>query len=247
MTNSDHPIEVKQYGEQGILLEWPKGISRAQLRNMLSYKVKIQKKYGSLLRESVLGYHSLLLVLDGEDIDMEGLIEEIQLLKKAPLISDEIVGIKRWEIPVCYDKELENDLEVIAQRLDVPLKEVIRLHQKQLYTVYFIGFLPGFLYLGGLDERLVLPRRSEPRLHIPQGAVGIAERQTGIYPQESAGGWHILGYSPLQFFDSAMEPPCFAAPGDQLRFVSIDREQYFKIRLLLDTGKYFPKYEMVEL
>lgn len=119
------------------------------------------------------------------------------------------------EIPVRYDGP---DLPEVAERLNLPASEVIRLHTGTIYTVFMIGFLPGFPYLGLLPDVLELPRRDVPRLRVPAGSVAIAGRQTGIYPQASPGGWHLIGHTDFRLFDPAKRPPARLQTGMQVRF-----------------------------
>lgn len=122
-----------------------------------------------------------------------------------------------FEIPVRYGGA---DLPKIAERLQLAEKEVIRLHSETIYTVFMVGFLPGFPYLGPLPEALCLPRRVTPRLRVPAGSVAIAGAQTGIYPQASPGGWHLLGHTDYPLFDPSQNPPARLQPGMRVRFIS---------------------------
>ena len=122
------------------------------------------------------------------------------------------------EIPVHYGGEEGPDLELIARHTGLSPKEVIAHHTAADYVVFFLGFQPGFAYLGGLPPCLATPRRAEPRLAVPIGSVGIGGEQTGIYPAESPGGWQLLGRTELKLFDPARAVPSLLAPGDRVRF-----------------------------
>ncbi|BAN95570.1 allophanate hydrolase subunit 1 [Plautia stali symbiont] len=111
------------------------------------------------------------------------------------------------------------DLAEVARAADLTSQQVVELHSSANYVVYFIGFQPGFPYLGGLDERLHTPRRAEPRLVVPSGSVGIGGSQTGIYPLAAPGGWQLIGHTPLSLFDPQQQPPTLLRPGDSVRFV----------------------------
>lgn len=125
------------------------------------------------------------------------------------------------EIPVCYGGVYGPDLEFVADARGLSPSEVIRRHARPRYRVSFLGFLPGFAYLGGLPVSLATPRRASPRTAVPAGSVGIAGAQTGAYPLESPGGWQIIGRTPLRLFDSTRHPPALLRAGDGVRFVSI--------------------------
>ncbi|SMC24411.1 sensor histidine kinase inhibitor, KipI family [Andreprevotia lacus DSM 23236] len=127
---------------------------------------------------------------------------------------------KQVEIPVRYTGA---DLAHVAEHAGLTVAEVIALHTSPDYTVFCLGFLPGFAYLGGLDERIACPRRAEPRLKVPAGAIGIAGSQTGIYPLASPGGWQLIGRTSLSLFDAAAATPALLAPGDTVRFVEVTR------------------------
>ena len=124
---------------------------------------------------------------------------------------------RQVEIPVRYDGP---DLADVARHCGLSPAEVVRRHTQPEYVVYFIGFQPGFAYMGGLDEALHTPRRAEPRVAVPAGSVGIGGAQTGIYPLVTPGGWQLIGRTALPLFDPQAEPPTLLAPGDRVRFIA---------------------------
>jgi len=128
---------------------------------------------------------------------------------------------RRVEIPVCYGGEWGPDLDFVARHAGLTTAEVIRRHAAAEYTVYMMGFLPGFPYLGGLDVSIAAPRLETPRRRVPAGSVGIAGEQTGIYPLASPGGWRLIGRTEVALFDLTARPPCLLAPGDQVQFIPI--------------------------
>jgi len=128
---------------------------------------------------------------------------------------------RRIEIPVRYGGENGPDLAYVARQCGCSERDVIQMHSEREYVVYFIGFQPGFPYLGGLDSRLQVPRRVEPRQVVPAGSVAIAGEQTGIYPLRSPGGWHLIGKTDLQLFDPMRTPPSLLAPGDRVVFLPL--------------------------
>jgi inhibitor of KinA len=125
---------------------------------------------------------------------------------------------RRLEVPVRYGGEYGPDLESVARHLHLSAEEVIRLHSESTYTVYMMGFTPGFPYMGILNEALVTPRLETPRTRVPAGTVAIAGSQTGIYPIASPGGWRLIGWTPLTLFDPASDTPFLFAPGDEVKF-----------------------------
>jgi len=125
------------------------------------------------------------------------------------------------EVPVVYGGEYGPDLAWVAAYHGITAEEVVRLHTSVVYHAYMVGFMPGFPYLGELPEALVTPRKETPRISVPQGSVGLAHSQTGIYPFRSPGGWQIIGRTPLCLFDVSRRPPALFQMGDQVRFVAV--------------------------
>jgi KipI family sensor histidine kinase inhibitor len=126
---------------------------------------------------------------------------------------------RRLTIPVAYGGETGPDLTEVAAFAGCSDEDVIALHTGREYRVYLIGFLPGFPYMGPVDERIAMPRREAPRLVVPAGSVGIAGRQTGIYPVESPGGWRLIGRTTQRMFDASRPSPSLLKAGDLVRFV----------------------------
>ncbi len=145
---------------------------------------------------------------------------------------------KIYEIPVCYGGELGPDLATIAEHAGLTGQEVIDIHSSSDYLIYMLGFLPGFTYLGGLDERIHTPRLANPRIRIPAGSVGIGGSQTGIYPMDSPGGWQLMGMTPVKTYDPEREVPILVEAGDYIRFVPIDRDEYERIQSEVAQGSY---------
>ena len=132
---------------------------------------------------------------------------------------------KHIEIPVHYGGQYGPDLKPMADKLGMDVEQVVKLHSEAIYTVYFIGFQPGFPYLGGLSEQLYFPRRETPRTEVPAGSVGIGGEQTGVYPFSSPGGWQLLGRTEMPLFDLQQQPPTTLNAGDTLQFKVVDIDQ----------------------
>ena len=130
------------------------------------------------------------------------------------------------EIPVCYGGTYGPDLDYVARAHDLSPGDVVDLHTAPEYLVHMIGFAPGFPYLGGLDERLVTPRRDTPRTRVPAASVGIGGSQTGVYPIETPGGWHLIGRTPLRLFEPRRTPATLLAAGDRVRFRAISAVEF---------------------
>ena len=170
--------------------------------------------------EMVPAYASLMVHYDPLVLDYATMVSWVE--KNAAEISDvELSKPRMVEIPVLYGASYGPDLEFVAQHCSLPVEEVIRRHSSATYTVYMLGFMPGFAYLGGLPAELASPRLETPRTHIKAGSVGIAGSQAGIYPLDSPGGWRIIGWTPLRLFDSLRNPPTLLSAGDQVRFTPV--------------------------
>lgn len=142
------------------------------------------------------------------------------------------------EIPCCYGGDFGEDLPDMEELTGLSSKEIIQIHSGTDYLVYMLGFLPGFVYLGGLDERIHAPRLTTPRVKIPAGAVGIGGSQTGVYPLDSPGGWRLIGRTPLRMYDPDREEPFLCNAGDYIRFCPIEETDYREIEAQVKTGTY---------
>jgi inhibitor of KinA len=142
--------------------------------------------------------------------------------KQSRLLQDTVP----FKIPVCYGGKFGPDIEEVAEYNELRVEEVIRLHAERVYLVYMVGFLPGFPYLGGMNEKLATPRRLSPRKIVPAGSVGIAGEQTGIYPLSSPGGWQLIGRTPMRLFDSLLDSPALLHAGSRIRFSSITSSEF---------------------
>ncbi|MEX0636053.1 MAG: 5-oxoprolinase subunit PxpB [Ferruginibacter sp.] len=133
-------------------------------------------------------------------------------------------------IPVCYDVTFGLDIEELSSIYQLKKKEIIDIHSSAVYTVFMIGFVPGFAYLGGLSEKLTAPRKQHPRPAIAAGSVGIAGQQTGIYPLETPGGWQIIGRTPLTLFNTNKPQPSLLKAGDKIKFEPISLTEFERIK-----------------
>jgi len=238
-------LTYRTYGERSILVEWPAEINENTLRDVLNFKTKIEKCLFESKIKVTSAYNSLLIIYHST---IDNINSEILTLKSLYLEKKEVEKsrFKLWKIPVCYDNEFALDLDEISMQKNLTKKEIIRLHSEGIYTVFFIGFLPGFLYLGGLNEKLHVPRKSSPRLKIEKGAVAIGGNQTGIYPNESPGGWNIIGNTPITLFDASKDIPCFAKAGDKIQFVPIGIKEHQDISTLIKAGVYQMESEVID-
>jgi len=166
--------------------------------------------------EVVPGMNNLTIVFDPLETASEELAERLRAAWDAA--GNSAAAGRAVEVPVQYGGEFGPDLAVVASHTGLSTREVVERHAGGDYTVFFLGFQPGFAYMGGLHESLHTPRRAEPRLEVPAGSVGIGGAQTGLYPAVSPGGWQLIGRTEVPLFDPARTPPTLLQPGDQVRF-----------------------------
>jgi len=232
-----YKLKYKPLGSIAVLIEWPAMIDPDILKNIHLFRHKIRVDMGEYVLETVPAYNSLTVFFDTTKIKYSSVVtdlKEIYASKDQKLLTANRI----WKIPVCYDKKFGLDLENLAKTKKLTKEKIISLHCEPLYDIYFIGFLPGFLYLGGLPELLEYPRKDRPRLKIKQGDVALAGKQTGIYPRTSPGGWNIIGNSPLSFFNVDEYPPCFAVSGDKVKFIQVDKIKHEEIKKEVAAGDY---------
>lgn len=164
------------------------------------------------VRDAVVGASSVLVTVDPLAGDRQRLAAVAENAAAAGSAREE----RAVEIPVVYDGE---DLHDVSVHTGLSIEDVVRRHSDATYTVAFLGFSPGFAYLVGLDRALRLPRRSTPRTRVPAGSLAIAGEHTAVYPQQTPGGWHLLGHTDVTVFDAGLDRPSLLAPGDRVRFV----------------------------
>lgn len=234
-------IHIKPFGVHALLIEWPNEVNEVILNKILQFEAFLKTKcLEGADWEYVPAYNSLLVINKKSNIEYK-------------LLSDKVISwyqemgetvLKQhylWKLPVSYEMEFGIDLEEISKSLQLEVSEIISLHTNNIYTVYGIGFLPGFMYLGGLPKILEVPRKSTPRLKVTKGAVGIAGKQTGVYPQESPGGWNIIGNCSVPIFDATRKEPCFVSVGDRIQFHSVSRAEYDLHKIEAEVGIYKPE------
>lgn len=235
---SSHPILVRPFGEHAILIEWPNKVSEDILYDILDFAESFKLDFkDSKNWELVPAYNSVTLINRRTKIDFSKIKYQLLECYESRKASGPPLRYL-WKLPVCYDLEFGVDLEEVATNLNCSIKEIIEAHTHNIYTVYGIGFLPGFMYLGGLPKDLETPRKSVPRLKVHKGSVGLAGKQTGIYPQDSPGGWNIIGNCPVTLFNANLENPCFISVGDQIQFYAINRSEYDLHKIEAEVGIY---------
>jgi inhibitor of KinA len=189
----------------------------------LPYLTDLVPAYSSL----AVHYDTVALVqtLEEDSTAFETVSEVVRQLLEREDPGREKTESRHIKVPVCYIPRYGADLEEMARNKGLSIEEIVRLHTSKTYKVYMLGFLPGFAYMGEVDERIAVERKPAPR-QVQAGAVGIAGRQTGIYPLDSPGGWQIIGRTPLKLFHKKSDHPVLLAPGDNITFYSITEDEF---------------------
>jgi inhibitor of KinA len=214
---------LRQIGPNIIELFWVEKPTDLLLKHILCWELEITSQFGIEIIEIRKGFQTLTCLMKNE-LNRSALDEWNVFLKSDIELFQ--LSDKVWNIPVCYDPRLGKDLKTLADSKSLDIEKLVKLHSQASYRIHFFGFLPGFMYLNGLDPALHFPRKSVPDRQMEAGSVAIGGAQTGIYPNESPGGWHVIGRTPISLFNPEANPPVFAKPGERIKFIPIDLEEY---------------------
>ena len=230
-------IRILTAGDSSLLVEFGNEISPAINKKITTTLNLMREQHIEGVVDVIPAFCSLLINYDPRVISYEELKDRMMgLVKMEGQTGQDRKRI--FEIPVCYGGEYGPDIASIAAHAGLSEEEVIRIHSSRDYLIYMLGFLPGFCYLGGLDERIHTPRLANPRIKINAGSVGIGGSQTGIYPLDSPGGWQLMGMTPVKTYDPDREVPILLEAGDYIRFIPIDEEEYHRIKEQVERGEY---------
>ncbi len=205
-----------------------------KLVHALYYTILQRVREGRVVgvEEVVPAYASLTIFYDPRHIDRNALVKLVEECWNESRSVDvsRILRPRLFRIPVVYGGEYGPDLNSVAEHAGLDPEEVIRIHTSRRYVCYMLGFTPGFIYLGDVDDRIAAPRLPSPRTRVPAGSVGIAGKQTGVYGVDSPGGWRLIGRTPLRMFDPKRDPPTPIKPGDLVEFYRISEEEFRELK-----------------
>jgi KipI family sensor histidine kinase inhibitor len=225
------PPRYLPFGDAALIVEFGDRIDLEINRKVLALDQALARKEIRGVEECVPTYRSLLIRYNPLKISYEELVFQIRDLENSiPQTIFKEERVKKKVIPVVYGGKYGPDLKNVAETHGLTEEEVIRIHSAKPYRVYMIGFVAGFPYLGVVDDAIATPRQKTPRIRVPAGSVGIAGKQTGIYPCEAPGGWQIIGRTPLKLFDPFKQPPTLLKPGDTVKFKPITEREFEKLK-----------------
>jgi len=223
--NTQRSARYLPFGDSGLLIEFGETIDLKTNQRVIALNDVTLKANIEGIDELVPTYRSLLIRYDPQKVSYEKLVDRVKDIENTlkPTIMKkgrEVV------IPVIYGGEYGPDVAYVARIHGLTEEHAIKLHSEKQYRVYMIGFIAGFPYLGEVTDEIATPRLETPRLKVPAGSIGIAEKQTGIYPREAPGGWQIIGRTPVRLFNPAKRTPALLEAGDTVKFKSISEEEY---------------------
>ena len=227
-------------GDTSLCAEFGNEISEKINTEIRAFNILLNKSGIRGIVETVPTYRSLMIHYDPEIISYRALMSRLKGLTKQ-LDSAELPPSEVLEIPVLYGGEMGPDLAFVAEHAHMTEQEVIDIHTSVEYLIYMLGFTPGFTYLGGMSSEIETPRLTQPRVKIPAGSVGIAGKQTGVYPIDSPGGWQLIGRTPVKMYDPDRETPILPKAGQYIKFRAIDQEEYDRIAAQAAAGTYVCK------
>lgn len=230
-------MEIKQYTEDSITLLFGEEIDPDTNKKIVNTRKYIDSLDIDGIVETIISYTRLVIYFDVLKIDNKKLIKMIQNIDKDRIIDGDY-AYRIVEVPVCYGGDYGPDMWRFEE-MGISMTEVIERHANKEYLVYMLGFMPGFVYLGGLDEKIAMNRLDSPRTNIDAGSVGIAGHQTGVYPYDSPGGWNLIGRTPIKLYDIRRgEDTILYDAGDRIVFKPITNEEFDDIKTRVDAGTY---------
>jgi inhibitor of KinA len=218
-------LRIVPAGDAALLVEFPPRIDPVINAQAIGLAHSIKEWRADAVQDVVVGYSSVTVYFNPLDMDAAALEDRLRVAVRR--LPDRIVAEgTRIDVPVCYGEEFGPDLGDVAAWATATEEEVVALHCATTYRVYVVGFVPGFPYMAAVHPRLAIPRKPTPRPRVPAGSVAIAAGQTGIYPIDTPGGWHLIGRTRLKLYDESRPEPFLLKPGDSVRFHPVTRDQF---------------------
>ncbi|MEH7441171.1 5-oxoprolinase subunit PxpB [Bacillus sp. JJ1122] len=229
-------FEIIPLGDLAVRISFGDSIKEETNARIRQFILKLEKEKVPGVIEWVPAYTSVTVYYEPERItyaNVKRKLEEVYLSPAESQLPAPIV----YEIPACYGGEMGSDLAFVAKYHGLREQDVINLHANREYLIYMMGFMPGFPYLGGMPEKLAVPRLEQPRFSVFPGSIGIGGSQTGIYPSDAPSGWRIIGATPIRLYDPKKPEPFLLSAGNYIKFVPINQEEFFTIK---EMGSSYP-------
>ena len=214
-------------GDSVLIVEFEERIDPAVNARAIAVADAIRAAAMTGIRDVVPTYRSVAVYFDPLSTNYGALVASLERAAAQPVV--ELPDRVPIRIPVCYGGDLGPDIARVAEFGHLSERDVVALHSSASYRVFMLGFVPGFAYMGIVDARIAVPRRSTPRVRVPRGSVGIAGVQTGVYPAETPAGWQLIGRTPVTLFDLSRAEPFLLKAGDAVQFYPIDRDQFDRL------------------
>lgn len=233
-------MTVHSLGDQALLVSFEQTISHPIHQQVIGLKTFLQQKHIAGVRYFIPAYCSLTIGFDPLTLSVEILTSHLSQFEIDSFKQHESIAKRHLQIPVCYEDAFAPDMQVVVEHSGLSPQKIIELHSSNTFTVFMLGFIPGFAYMGILPIAIRCPRKTSPRLRVPAGSVGLAGAQTGIYPAETPGGWQLIGRCPIPMFDPARDSPSLVEAGDKISFcpISAGEFEHKKRQLSQDTFDY---------
>ena len=219
---------IHQEGDSALIISFPESIDPITSAHCVALACKIRGCRLPWVRDVVEAYASVTVYIDPLAVDDSTAVEVVRSMASLPVTKSE--EPRPLRLPVCYGGKYGPDLLEVSRYAQCSEHDVIRRHSSVMYRVYMLGFLPGFAYLGKVDQVIAIPRRKSPRLVVRAGSVGIAGQQTGVYPSQSPGGWQIIGRCPVRVIDWSKEKPFLLGVGATVSFDPISEDEYQQLQ-----------------
>ena len=231
-----YKINFFHYSQNSILVNWPQSISIEISTDINTFCKALYNDKNTI--EFRKGYCSLLIQFNSENISYNHfrlyLINIYKNLKKINIVKPLV-----WEVPVCYENSFSFDMKDYSKKISLTKNEIIQLHSSKTYYLHMYGFLPGFMYLGGLDSKLQISRKTIPSRRVLKGSVAVGGSQTGIYPSDSPGGWYVIGNTPINLFDASNLNQAVAIPdSNYVKFTPVSIKEYELIKDEIEKSEY---------
>ncbi len=221
--------KIVNNGDSAYSIIFEETASQQLTKQILSIRSLLEKQLESIIIETIPSYQSLTLLFNPIKSPRKKLLDKIKLLLSSS-ISYANIESKLIEIPVCYEVPFAPDMQRLSDHCQLTCQEIIERHTKPVYWVAMLGFLPGFVYLSGLDKALHCPRKSNPSLLVSPGSIAIGNQQTGIYSLSSPGGWNVIGRTPTKLLTLEAEQPIALNPLDEIKFTAISERAFLQLQ-----------------